>query len=342
MTISLGDISIRYINLLLQASESIGIDTEPYCRQFQLSPTKREQADARLSIPKFMRLGQTLIAEHRCPELGLLCGPIAQPSLLSWVGFLAECAPSLDQALIDMAGYERLSGRNARGQSRFYREGPLAVAEFYSISPYNEFNHFIVDLALATKLAMVQRLAGSAIQPLYLQIEFPAPTYVERYSQLLPCPVRFNQARNALVYKHTDLQAAPRQANANAYQDCRDQCDALLRNLERQQSFVERVMQEISPLLNSNQLSLAQVAEGLEMPPWTLRRRLSAEGTRFSTLVEQTRADLARIYLKDPLYSLGEITYLLGYANPNAFQRAFKRWQGEAPGAYRAGLTANG
>uniref|UniRef100_UPI002A7EFB3D AraC family transcriptional regulator ligand-binding domain-containing protein n=1 Tax=Reinekea sp. TaxID=1970455 RepID=UPI002A7EFB3D len=146
MTISLGDLSIRYSNLLLQTSQAIGIDTQAYCIQFQLSATKLNQPDGRLSIPKFMRLGQTLIADHHCPELGLLCAQIAQPSLLSWVGFLAECAPSLHQALTDMVRYETLSSRNARGHSRFYSEGPLAVAEFYSISPYNDFNHFIVDL----------------------------------------------------------------------------------------------------------------------------------------------------------------------------------------------------
>ena len=339
MTISLGDLSIRYTNLLLQTSQAIGIDTQAYCIQFQLSATKLNQPDGRLSIPKFMRLGQTLIADHHCPELGLLCAQIAQPSLLSWVGFLAECAPSLHQALTDMVRYETLSSRNARGHSRFYSEGPLAVAEFYSISPYNDFNHFIVDLALASKLAILQRLAGYDIQPLYVQIEFPAPAYVESYGQLLPCPVRFNQPRNALVFKRADLQAKPRQANANAYQDCRHHCEQQLQSLAQQQTFVERVTQEIIPLLDSNQLSLAMVAEGLEMPAWTLRRRLHAEGTHFSTLLEQTRHDLARIYLKDPVYSLGEITYLLGYANPNAFQRAFKRWQGVAPGAYRATLN---
>jgi len=288
MTISLGDLSIRYTNLLLQASQSIGIDTQTYCQQFQLASTKLEQPDARLSIPKFMSLGQTLITDHQCPELGLLCGQIAQPSLLSWVGFLAECAPTLHQALSDMTRFEPLSSHNARRHSRLYSEGPLAVAEFYSISPYNNFNHFIVDMALASKLAIVQRLAGYDIQPLYVQIEFTAPAYVERYSQLMPCPVRFNQSHNALVFQRADLQAVPRQTNANAYQDCRQHCEQQLQSLMQQQSFVERVMQEISPLLGSNQLSLALVAQGLEMPAWTLRRRLRAEDTLFSTLLEQT------------------------------------------------------
>ena len=94
-------------------------------------------------------------------------------------------------------------------------------------------------------------------------------------------------------------------------------------------------MQEISPLLQTQTLTIEQVANRLDMPPWTLRRKLKQENLNFKDLLDDTRKALALIYLRDPQYSLGEIAYLLGFSYPNAFQRAFRRWQGVPPGEYR-------
>ena len=99
-------------------------------------------------------------------------------------------------------------------------------------------------------------------------------------------------------------------------------------------------MNAISPLLSSKQLTLEQVATHLEMPPWTLQRKLKAEDTSFRELLDETRKALALIYIRDSQYSLGEIAYLLGFAYPNAFQRAFRRWTGKAPGEYRSSVLA--
>jgi len=339
MTISLGDISVRYVNLLFKTAKHCGIDIEPFKRQFQLSDTKLSQADARISIPKFMRLGHAIMEDNDLNHLGLLSSLFARPSLFSWAGFLAECAPTLQQSLTDIAVFETLSSKNARGRSQFYTEGHFGIAEFYSISPYNDYNYFIVDMALAVEFAVIQQIAGTPIQPSHVQVEFAAPSYAHEYSELFSCPVKFNQKRNALVFKLADLEKIPFQENSNTYCDCQQLCLQKKKELLHEQSFVERVMNEISPLLSSPHLSMEQVALGLEMPPWTLRRRLKEEGTNFKKLLDETRGELARLYLRNEHYSLGEITYLLGFANPNAFQRAFKRWESIPPGEYRLKLN---
>ena len=69
----------------------------------------------------------------------------------------------------------------------------------------------------------------------------------------------------------------------------------------------------------------------------SLQRRLEAEGTRFAALVDAVRKDLALRYLADPRLALGEVAYLLGFAEPSPFHRAFKRWTGTTPAAMRRG-----
>ena len=70
----------------------------------------------------------------------------------------------------------------------------------------------------------------------------------------------------------------------------------------------------------------------------TLQRRLQEEGTSFQTLLDDTRRELAEQYLAQPGMSLLEIAYLLGFADPSNFFRAFRRWFDATPGEYRARL----
>jgi AraC-like DNA-binding protein len=123
--------------------------------------------------------------------------------------------------------------------------------------------------------------------------------------------------------------------------------DPLLRNwLERKaaqilasQAGQEGVAREVRRLLaapaNGSSMSIGTVARRLAMSPRTLQRRLSEEGTSFDTLREEMRKQTAEILLKDRTLSVGEVAFLLGFSEPGAFHRAFKRWHNTTPDAFR-------
>ena len=66
-----------------------------------------------------------------------------------------------------------------------------------------------------------------------------------------------------------------------------------------------------------------------------MRRTLSASGTSFQVLLKDVRAQLAKRYLTNPRLSLSEVAFLLGYSEPSAFHRAFRKWTGTTPVEYR-------
>ena len=76
------------------------------------------------------------------------------------------------------------------------------------------------------------------------------------------------------------------------------------------------------------------------MTPRTLQRRLKQEDTRFSEVLSDTRERLARHYLKTSTMSGAEISFLLGYEDPNSFFRAFHQWTGQTPERARAALAS--
>ena len=82
------------------------------------------------------------------------------------------------------------------------------------------------------------------------------------------------------------------------------------------------------------------VARRLAMSAATLRRRLEAEGSTFSDIVDQLRRDLAVQYLCEPGTGISEAAFLLGFSSVTAFTRAFRRWKGVSPTEYRNALAA--
>ena len=96
-----------------------------------------------------------------------------------------------------------------------------------------------------------------------------------------------------------------------------------LEQLTRTRSLRERIIHLLGPMLHGREPELEEVASKLQLPSWTLRRKLAEEGTQFRTLLNETRRDLAVAYIRDTELAFGEIAYLLGFASAEAFQRAF-------------------
>jgi AraC-like DNA-binding protein len=93
----------------------------------------------------------------------------------------------------------------------------------------------------------------------------------------------------------------------------------------------------LSTQVTTGDVRIDVVARRLATTPRTLQRRLARAGTSFDVLCDQARKEAADAYLSDTTLSIAEVTYLLGYSEPTAFHRAFKRWHGDTtPQAFRA------
>jgi len=87
--------------------------------------------------------------------------------------------------------------------------------------------------------------------------------------------------------------------------------------------------------LMGGDLRVQSVARALGTTSRTLQRRLAESGLSYNEVLDAMRRDAAAQYLAGESFSIGEIAYLLGYSEPAAFHRAFKRWHGTTPAAYR-------
>ena len=101
-------------------------------------------------------------------------------------------------------------------------------------------------------------------------------------------------------------------------------------------SIVARVRSAVASRLPRGAPEIGAIARQLAISPRTLQRRLAAEGVSYQQLVDLLRREVAERLLRDASVSIGEVGYLLGFSEPSAFHRAFKRWCSVTPQQYRA------
>ena len=101
--------------------------------------------------------------------------------------------------------------------------------------------------------------------------------------------------------------------------------------VQRPSPFRRKVEQAIEPLLGQGEVRIDLVARGLGLSRQTLYRRLKAEGVTFAELLDELRRRLALRYIRQDGLSVKETAYRLGFSDPAAFSRAFKRWTGASP-----------
>jgi AraC-like DNA-binding protein len=333
--LTLGDISVNFAKVILDTLSHMGFATDDLRDSFSLNSEFLATPDARISIPKYMRLGHQAITMTGKPDLGLTFGANTCNGISGLAALAAQCAPSLELALKHLIEMETLNSHNSRGRSRFYIEEGRAVCHFYSISPYNRYNHFVVDAMLSTWWNFCQTQAFEPVQCHHIEIEYPKPAHAEAFEEYFGCPVLFEQKRNALFLKRHHQQQRLKESCESTFTKLRELCEQEKLKRTAGSTTADQVVDLISANLSGTPSDIEAIARKLGIAGWTLRRRLAKEGLKFQTLLDDTRNALAQTYVRDTEHNFTEIAFLLGFSSPSAFQRAFKRWTGMSPGNYR-------
>jgi AraC-like DNA-binding protein len=178
-------------------------------------------------------------------------------------------------------------------------------------------------------------MVGSQWSPREINFEHQAEKIMAAYREVFRSPVVFASSTNALVM-HTDFGKQPLPAaDPNLCQILTCHLDDVLSRMPKKDAVLAPIRATIVQLMKDGGLDLSRAAKTLGVSARTLQRQLRRHGLSFVEVVGDTRCGLAVEYLKDCENTLTEIAFLLGYSEVSAFNRAFKRWTGKTPMAYR-------
>jgi AraC-like DNA-binding protein len=306
------------------------VDSRALFQRAGLDVEALRDPDARYPLEATTRLWRLAVEATSDPALGLEVARHTHPTTFHALGFSLAASGTLREAFERTARFFRLVTDAAQlAVSSTERELRLDVFLEQGAAPAAE----AVDAFMAVCVRMCRALAGRELNPIAVLMRRPAPTDPAPYRRYFRVMPSFGAAVDALVFDARRCDEPLPTANAelarvNEAVIARHLADLDTPDLRAQ---VRRYLVEVLPRGEPSQEAAARKL-GL-----SLRRRLSSEATSYTRILDEVRKELALSYLNDPRYTLGEITYLLGFAEHSNFSRSFKRWQGVSPREYRAG-----
>ena len=162
------------------------------------------------------------------------------------------------------------------------------------------------------------------------------PPDTREHERLFQAPVEFGARQGAIEFDAELLDIPLERADPLLRGVLLRYGDGLLATAETvQPSLQERLRSHLAGQLPSGGASIEKAARTLGMSSRSLQRQLQTEGTAFKDVVEAVRRDLALVHMREDRHSISEVAFLAGFTEVSAFSRAFRRWTGASPTAWR-------
>lgn len=313
-----------------------GADRQTLLSMSGLAAADLEDHDHRVPFSRYVALMRAAKALSGDAALALHYGESVDIAEVSIVGLVGQASATMAEAFAQLNRYVRLivETQNAddgtRFQMTFDRDGLWMVDARLDPNAFPE----LTESAFAQLVCGPRRFDGA---PFVKAVTFthPEPAYRAEYERIFRCPVSFGAERNAFLVDPAWAQHQVARLPGYVFGVLSERAEALLADLESSKSTRGRVERLLMPVLHTGEASMDAVARELGLSRQTLFRKLRAEGVTFVGLLDELRHKLAVHYLAGKKVSVTETAYLVGFSDPAAFSRAFKRWTGTSPGAVR-------
>ncbi|WP_237057260.1 AraC family transcriptional regulator [Microbulbifer sediminum] len=320
------------IRAQLAGARAAGLDCDRLLLDCGLAPALLEEPDARLGrdqVAGLLRREWDLLSDE---SGGFLARPWI-PGTFAMMGHACIHCPNLRRALLRSARFVAMVSDDLH--LRLVEDGEEARLIFHHGNDRQLPNQIFVESLALIWLRFFSWLIDRTILLERVNLAFPPPDYNEDYSDMFPCRHYFHQRETCLVFNTRFLQMPLVRDPQQLSEFLARAPECLLAQYKSDNSFTGRIRRMLQAQNAIENLSLDDVAARLYISPQTLRRRLKDEGNSWQDIKDSVRRDMAVYQLKQQETAVAEIAERLGFSEPSAFNRAFKKWTGLAPGAYR-------
>ncbi|MER5885711.1 AraC family transcriptional regulator [Streptomyces sp. NPDC001941] len=326
-------ITVHHVRAVLRGARRGGLDTVPLLQAAGIPPLLLGDDRARVTPAQFALLFRELYRATGDEFLGL-------GSVVSRPGtFAMMCHATL--------GCRDLGAAIRRGTA-FYglfpggpellltEEGERAVFRVGGDLSGDE-DRFLTECLVIIWHRLCSWLVGRRIPLTAASFGYPAPPHHDEYPELFGCAVRFGAPATEAAFAAHWLAAPLVRGEEELTRMLRRSPFELLGRHAYGATTAERVHGALARSLRASPRlpSLGEVAARLAVSPATLRRRLQEEGTSYQRLKDAVRRDAAIAGLAEGREPIAELAARLGFSEDTSFHRAFRRWTGTTPGAYR-------
>ncbi|MHC8306904.1 AraC family transcriptional regulator [Pseudomonas sp. PB3P13] len=324
-------IASHFARAALGGARRRGFDYSEVLQQVGISAELLDEPRARIAPEQFTRLIQSLWQALDDEYLGFAALPSKPGTFAMMCHALIHCR-NLDKALQRGLLFYSL-----------FADGPALTltceGEMIRLSlddsQFRDPDHFLTESQLLVWHRLGSWLIGQRIRLEQATFSYPKPAHGAEYDLLFPCALAFSAAQSSLLF-HSRYLALPLLQDERTLKHFLERSPADLLSRPDDGDSLSSQLRRLLSRDSSTWPDLEAVAAHLHISPQTLRRHLREEGSSFQELKDQLRRDIAIYHLSRADLSLQQIAEQLGFSEPSAFHRAFKKWTGLTPGAYRA------
>jgi AraC-like DNA-binding protein len=317
----------------IHTAVSCGLERGALLAELEIDPAALEDRDNRLPVETFARTWNLMSA--RLPDRVL-----ALDWITSWkvtdagvLGYVLLQLQTVEDAMQASVRYAHLINQGA--QARLRKGSPTSRMGF-ELAPVLLATQHVAETMMASLTLFLRGVVGQSFAPLAVRFPHASTSRTAALERYFGAPV-LHEASEISIEIPNEILARPL-PNADPVLGgyLRKQADLLVERVAAPKAVSRECARRIAERLGSGEPSQTAIARQMGMSERTLQRRLQAEGTTFNELLDDARRTIAFSYLADRKLAAYEVSFLLGYAEPATFFRAFKRWTGQTPQQYRA------
>ncbi len=329
-------IAAGFPKAFLDFAVSKGADGPTLIARANIRPDDITDPDNRVPLTSYMRLMQAAVEWCNEPALALQFGEavrLADISIMGLVGHTETAEESRQQA----NRFARLAIDDGNGETsprvEFVPEDGNVWLKF-SGTIYSE-NQLLTESILARCVCDGRAFAATHRDncwpnPKAIRFSHAEPSYRAEYDRIFGMPLEFSSGMNGIMFGEELLRVRIAPPGKYVSRLANRQAEALLGRLNTSSSVRDRVEELMKPVLHTGEVSVETIAGKLGVSRQTLFRQLKAEGVTFKQVHDELRYQVALAHLKSET-AVNETAYLVGFSDPAAFSRAFKRWTGTSP-----------
>jgi AraC-like DNA-binding protein len=326
-----GSSSARFLNRLIDEGVAAGVSRPLLLAAAGLREADLANPDARVPLAAEVAAWRTLARLVADPGFAVRMGSRIRLRSSGLFGYVVGFSPTLRDSLLRVQRYGRVLSDASRWDIE--EDGDLILS--LARPTIGLRLPFAEDYRQAAVVQSTRDLTGVGIVPRAVSFTYAEPATTLAHREFFRAPLRFGQPRASIIFAARDLQLPVTRGDETLAGYLVTHAERELTLMRRMATTTERVRAAIRSLKETRP-PIQRVAVALGIPARTLQRRLAAERTTYHRELEQILMAVAIGALRDPTVAIEDVASLLGYSEPSAFYRSFKRWTGATPAHYRA------
>lgn len=319
----------------IDAAASAGVSREALCRAAGLDPSALEEPDDALPFAQLLALCEAGARLTGDAAFGLHVGERTDVKAYGLLGYVTINSRTFGEALARVIRFQQIRTNAVEFSLDTEGGGRAHLSYLYRADAAPDERRHESEEMLSTMIRVGRELTGVEWSPFEVHFEHEGPRDTSEHERIFRAPVLFGRPVTKLVFDASVLQLPLVGADTTLGSLLERHAEESLASAPRRKLFAGRVHRLIEEGLPAGEARVELVCRRLGVSPRTLQRRLREEGTSFQESLEGVQRSLAESHLLKPEVAICEVSHSLGFSQPSAFHRAFRRWTGLTPREFR-------